>query len=195
MRQRMPPATSTTRWRDQSIIPGDYEDLASLVKVARQARNRIVEFDWVFTLDDLRHLRRAVYEWGSVATGRYRCFDARVLAAIDEVLHWAGTLPTLVEPKGSQGTDCSVSCVEDRGLFRLRGHASFDIVFGYGSAGVGQGVTGSVHLGTTAQETLANAVGMLDWDLCRLQEARFQPVRNALYGLRLGLCCADGSTC
>lgn len=32
---------------------------------------------------------------------------------------------------------------------------------------------------------LSNSVGMLNWDLHRLQEERFRSVRNALYGLRL----------
>ena len=72
----MAAATSTTRWRDEPIVPQDYEDVAALIRVARQARGRIVEFDWAFTRDDLWRLRRAVYEWGSGVVGRYKCFDA-----------------------------------------------------------------------------------------------------------------------
>lgn len=178
-------AVSTTRWRDQPIIPKDWEDVASLVKVAREVRDRIVEFDWAFTRGDLRSLRRGVYEWGIRTVGRYKCFDARVLAAVNEALGETDTTFVLQEPKNSQGSDCNASCVGDGDLFRLRGHAPFDIVFGYGSAGVGQNLAGSALLGPTVQKTLTDAVGMLDWDLRRLQEERFRPVRNALYGLRL----------
>jgi hypothetical protein len=173
----------TTRWRDEPIVPPDYDDLYGLLKIAGLARERMVEFDWGFSREDLQHLRRAVYEWGTLDKGRYKCFDARVLAAIDKALGQTGTLLSLVEPKSAQSTDCSVSCVEDGDRFRLRGHASFDIVFGYGMAGVGQSIPGSVHLGPMAQATLANAVGTLGWDLQRLQEARFQSVRNKLYGM------------
>ncbi len=67
---------STTRWRDNPMIPQGYDDLASLVKLARKARGRIVEFDWVFTQDDLMRLRSAVHEWGTNVVGRYKCFDA-----------------------------------------------------------------------------------------------------------------------
>jgi len=64
---------SATRWRDQPVIPAaaDYQDIASLVKLARKARRRIVEFEWVFTREDVLSLRRAVCEgsaWSSVAT-------------------------------------------------------------------------------------------------------------------------------
>lgn len=79
----MPAAISTTRWRDQPIVPNDYEDVPALVKLARRARGLVVEFDWAFSRDDLQRLRRAVYEWGSGVRGAYRCFDARVPAAIN----------------------------------------------------------------------------------------------------------------
>lgn len=181
----MPAATSTTRWRDKAIVPEDYEDVATLIRVARKARGRIVEFDWAFTRDDLRRLRRAVYEWGSEVVGRYKCFDARVLAAINDALGETDTIFVLNEPKNSDGVDCKVSCVGDGDCFRLLGHAPFDIVFGYGSAGIKQDPVVSVRLGPTARETLADAVGMLGWDLRRLQEKRFRPVKNVLYGLRV----------
>jgi len=181
----MPAATSTTRWRDKPIVPEDYEDVATVVRVARKARGRIVEFDWVFTRDDLEGLRRAVYEWGSPVVGRYKCFAARVLAAINDAIGDTNSIFILNEPKNSALTDCKASCVGDGDFYRLHGHAPFDIVFGYGSAGVDQSATGSVHLGPTARETLAAAVGMLGWDLRRLQESRLEPVKNVLYGLRM----------
>jgi hypothetical protein len=39
------PTNGTARWRNQPIVPKDYEDIANLIKVAREARHRIVEFD------------------------------------------------------------------------------------------------------------------------------------------------------
>jgi hypothetical protein len=56
---------STSTWRDKRIAPEDYEDVARQVAVARKARGRMVDFDWLFTRDDLLRLRHAVYEWGS----------------------------------------------------------------------------------------------------------------------------------
>jgi len=181
----MPIATSTTHWRSKPIVPENYEDIATLVRIARKARGRIVEFDWAFTREDLLRLRRAVYGWGSKVVGRYKCFDARVLTAINNALGDMDTVLVLNEPKNSAGTECKVLCVADGDCFRLQGHAPFDIVFGYGSAGIGQDPVANARLGSTVQEMLANAVGMLGWDLHRLQEKRFQPVKNALYGLRV----------
>jgi len=40
-------------------------------------------------------------------------------------------------------------------------------------------------LGPSVQETPANAVGMLGWDLRLLQQGRYKPVQNALYGISL----------
>ena len=145
-----------------------------------------MEFDWVFTRDDLEGLRRAVYEWGSPCVGRYKCFDARVLAAINDAIGDTNSIFVLNEPKNSVQTNCKASCDGVGDLYRLHGHVPFDIVFGYGRTGVDYKVTGSVHLGPTARETLATAVGMLGWDLRRLQEERFRPVRNVLYGFTIG---------
>ena len=104
------------------------------------------------------------------------------LAAINRALDDTDTVFILNEPKNAW-TDCGASCVREGDVFRLRGHAPFDIVFGYGSAGLD--AAWSAQLGPTARETLATAVGMLDWDLHSLREERCRPVRNALYGLRL----------
>ena len=126
-----------------------------------------------------------MYEWGSAVVGRSKCFDARVLAGINDAIGEANSIFVLTEPKYSQGMPCEASCVAEGEVFRLRGHAPFDIIFGYGSAGVGQNPW-SAHLGPTAQATLANAVALLGWDLRRLQEEGFRPVRNVLYGFPVG---------
>ncbi len=116
---------STTRWRDEPVIPSpaDYEDIASLVKLARKARGRIVEFEWVFTREDLLSLRRAAYEWGSASVGVYRCRSARVLAAINDALGDAHSIYVLTEPKNAQGMKFAVSWTRDGDVFRLSGHA------------------------------------------------------------------------
>lgn len=176
---------STSHWRDEPIVLKNYEDIAGLVRVARTARDRIVEFDWFFKREDLLCLRRAVYEWGSPVVGRYKCFDARVLAAINEAIHETSTIYVLTEPVSSRLTDSRVLCAGDSDSYRLQGHASFDVVFAYGSAGIDPSLTGSMHLSATARTILADSVGMLGWDLRCLQEERFRPVRNALYGLPL----------
>src|SRR5216110_297870 len=118
---------STTRWRDEPILPKDYDDIAALVKIARKARNRTVEFDWAFTQEGVRHLRRAAYEWGSHVQGGYKAFDARVLAAINAALGETDSVFVLNAPKGTQGMNCAVAFVRDGNMFRLRGHATFDI--------------------------------------------------------------------
>lgn len=178
----MPADTSKTRWRDQRIAPTDYEDVAALVKLARQARGQVVDFDWTFSGDDLEQLRRAVYEWGSRVQGRYKCFDARVLAAINLTLGEADTVFVLSVPRGSAGLDCAVACVPDGNGFRLLGHAPFDLVFGYGEACVQESGRGRSFLGPAVRETLATSVGTLGWDLRRLQDTSLRQVWNAIYG-------------
>jgi len=178
----MPADTSTTRWRDQRIVPTDYEDVAALVKLARQARRQVVDFSWTFSRDDLEHSRRAVYEWGSRVQGRYKCFDARVLKAINLALGETSTVFVLSEPRGSTGLDCVVECVPDAEGFRLRGHAPFDLVFGYGEACVQESGRGRAFLGPAVRETLATSVGTLGWDLRRLQDPSLRQAWNAIYG-------------
>lgn len=181
----MPTPTSTARWRRQPVVPANYDDVAHLVALAREARERTVDFDFVFSRLDLLSLRRAAYEWGAPVRGRYKTFDAQVLAAINQALGDPDSLFSLTAPQNTAPTDHTVSCVPSEAGFRLFGHASFDVVFGYGIAGVDQNAPGSVHLQPFARQELAIAVGMLGWDLRLLQEERYRPVRNALYGLPL----------
>ena len=134
------------------------------------------------TLQNQREIKPSSLFWKVYGT-TVKCFDARVLGAINSALGDADSIFVLKEPKKNRGVDFNVSCVGDGDTFRLQGHAPFDIIFGYGCAGIGLDMLGSVHLGPTVQEILAGSVGMLGWDLRRLQEERLQPVRNALYGL------------
>jgi hypothetical protein len=183
--ETMPAAISTARWRDQPVVPADYEDVPALVKLAREARGQVVEFDWAFGRDDLQRLRRAVFEWGSVAQGRYKRFDARMLEAINLALGETDTVLVLNEPAGAGGPDCTVTCLPDGDGFRLRGRATFDIAFGWGAAAVTQSGPGRAFLGSSVRAQLADSVGTLGWDLRRLQDKSFDPVWNALYGLPL----------
>jgi hypothetical protein len=99
-----------TAWRDKPVVPADYENLAELVALARRAREAVVMFDWPFTELGLRALQRAVYEWGTPIRGRYRVFDARVLAAINAALAEPNSIYMLSEPK-DDSVVAEVSCV------------------------------------------------------------------------------------
>ncbi len=175
--------TSTCTWRDPAVIPENYEDVARVVAVARKARGRVVNFDWHFAIEDLRQFRRGVYEWGRRSAGQYKCFDARVLSAINGALNDRDSTFELREANSELLKNCAVSCVVDGGTSRLQGHAPFDVILAYGLAGLDPNVVGHAHLGTSVQATVVEAVGMLNWDLATLRGARLQPVRNVLYGL------------
>jgi hypothetical protein len=181
----MSEAISTARWRDHPLVPADYEDVPALVRLAHIARGQVVEFDWAFGRDDLQGLRRAVFEWGSPVRGRYKRFDARMLAAMNVALGETDTVLVLSEPAGSVGPDCAVECLRDGDGFRLRGSVTFDIALGWGVTGVQESGPGRAFLGSAVRATLADSVAMLGWDLRRLQDKSFDPVWNALYGLPL----------
>lgn len=173
----------TTSWRNDEIVPKGYDDIRILVRDVRDARDEIVEFDWGFCQEDLRRVRQAVHNWGLPVQGRFKRFDARVLAAINAALGEADSVFVLNEPANAAGPDSAVSCVVHDGLFRLCGHASFDVVLGYGLAAVSDDPETAARLGEEARGTIATAVGMLGWDLSRLSEERLRPARNALVGL------------
>ena len=96
-------ASITTAWRDEPLLPGKDDDLATLVRKARAARGRTVGFDWRLSPEELRCLRQAVHHWGSTVRGRYKLFDARVLAAINAALDEPDSAYVLVEPRASDG--------------------------------------------------------------------------------------------
>jgi hypothetical protein len=174
-------APSWARWRDEPIVPSTYDDLVALVKLARRVRNHVVEFEWVFEEEDLRRLRSAVFHWSTGTRGRFKCFDARVLRAINDALGEEDTVFALEEPRGVADLEAAVSCERAGSAFRLRGHATFDVVFGYGTPGTAP----DVRLGPVAAATLVEAVGQLGWDLSRFADPRLNPARNALFGLPL----------
>src|SRR5262245_60939627 len=125
--------TGTTAWGDEPILPTDYDNLSDLVMLGRRARRLSVMFDWWFSESGLRGLQKAVYEWGTSIKGRYRVFDARVLAAINAALGDANSVYALNEPRGGSVV-AEVSCVFDAGMFRLHGRTTFDVIFVYVSA-------------------------------------------------------------
>jgi hypothetical protein len=179
----MPIPQSTTRWRGEPVLPQDYDDVWALVSTAREARYQEVDFDWAFTEEGLRALQRAVLEWGTRVNGRFRRFDARVLSAVQQALGEPVTAFYLSEPKTASGAGFLVLGSREGDLFRLSGHASFDVVFGYGRAAVGLPFPESVYLDESARSTLAEVVGMLGWDLARLNQDQYRPAINALFGL------------
>jgi hypothetical protein len=174
----------STTWRDVAVKPETYSDLAALVQTARKARGRIVDFDWPIGADDLPSLRRAVYEWGCRYAGRYRCFDARMLKAINDALHEPNSALQLTEPRRAFLPEAAVVCDREGDRFRLRGHAPFDVVFAYGSAGVDEAVPEAAHLSDALRAMLRAAVESLGWDIVRLQRNEYLAVRNILYGNR-----------
>lgn len=175
--------SSVARWRDEPVVPNT-SDVASLVKLARKARGRLVEFEWSFGHDDLRSVRRAVYEWGTPIVGRYKVFDARVLNAINLALGEPDSHLALKEPKVGRATDCTVTCVRHGDVFRLHGHGPFDCVIGYGIAASER--RWKSWLGPKAADTLLSSVSTLGWDTRVFQEDRFRPVRNVLFGFPVG---------
>ena len=174
---------SSTTWRDTPLVPSGYDDVAALVKLARRARYGVVDFDWVFTEPELRELREAVHHWGSNVVGRYKCFDARVLAAVSDALGEHDTVFFLSEPKSMADLDCRVACGLDGDAYHLRGHAAFDLAYGYGHTAV-QGL--NPRLGASTAAKLAATVGSLGWDLERLKDRRLTPVTNVIFGFSVG---------
>lgn len=179
--------TDTTTWRDeaQRLVPQDYTDVAAMVGVARKVRNRAVDFDWSFLDEDLRALRRVAYDWACAEQGRYKCFDARVMSAINAALGEPDSRYSVNEPKSAQGMDCVVACELVDGRFRLYGHAPFDVVFGY-VRGIGPSAAARGSLGARTCATIENAARSLGWDPDRLTDTRVGPFWNALFGLAVG---------
>jgi hypothetical protein len=69
----------------------------------------MVEFTWVFSAPDLANWREVVFKWGNAVVGRYRCFGARLLAAINCALDEPTSQYQLAEPRGTETMDGVVS--------------------------------------------------------------------------------------
>src|SRR3954470_6819486 len=108
---------SSSEWRDTAVVPESYDDAALLVGLARDARMKMVDFDWYFSEEEMRRLQRVVYERGRAYTGRFRLFNARMLAAIREALGDQNTIPVLREP-ARVTLEAEVKCERLNGVFR-----------------------------------------------------------------------------
>lgn len=173
----------TTSWRSGKVVPTSYDDLRAVCALARRARNGVADFDWYFTHDELVRLREAAHAWGRGVVGRFKAFDARVLAAVNDGLREPLSSLVLAEPSNAAGYDARVSCVPSGDGFRLHGHATFDVIFGYGFAGFTDDHGIRARLGTSLPDKLAKAVGTLGWDLVKLAEPPMRPVVRTIYGL------------
>lgn len=175
-----------TTWRDERLVPRDYDDVANLVSVAREVGNRVVEFDRSFAPEDLRSFRVVATGWGRKYQGRYRCFAARVVAAINAALDDPHSVYCVNEPQGAKGLDCLVRCKARDGCLRLHGHAPFNVIFGYVHAVTVDDPASRSRLGGAGCATIENAARALGWDPERLAEGRLRPFWNALFGFALG---------
>jgi len=175
------PVPSHVRWCSKPVAPDSYDDVAALVRLARKARSGVVEFDWVFSEADLRRLQRCVSGWSSGVVGRYRCFDARVLAAIASGLREPDTALLVIESRNSEGRDDQVACTREGDMYHLRGRATFDLVYRYALSPDDEWAK---RLGETARRSIADTVGRLGWDRDRLSNPRFRAVVNVMFGNR-----------
>ncbi|MEZ5288336.1 MAG: hypothetical protein R2712_26740 [Vicinamibacterales bacterium] len=171
---------STSRWTGDPLHPQNYDDLPQLVKLARKGRNREVEFQWALTPDALRSLRRALFEAAAGYVGRYRAFDALLLSVANQALGEDDSLMAIpISGKLSAG---EATCEAIAGGYRLSGRTTFDVFVGHGSGGFSADPW-TQYLSPEARAALAQSIAPLGWDVARLQEARYRPVLNALYGM------------
>jgi hypothetical protein len=73
-------------WEDEPFHPAGDEDIPALVRLARRARGRRVTFTWHVHRGEVEALSRAIREWTTKTSGRYRAFDAQMLAALGAAL-------------------------------------------------------------------------------------------------------------
>lgn len=173
-----------TRWRKEPVIPDNYEDLPSLLRLAKRLRNEIIEFDWVFNKEEIIKLRRAVFEVGSLMVKRYKCFYSRVLAAINSALDKEERLFELAEPKGYEQFDCQVRCSREGNIFHLQGHATFDLIFALAQGGAVSNSVENSFLDEHIKEKLVENMRALGWDTKVLIDSRYDAFRTKLYGMQ-----------
>lgn len=168
-------------WMDEKVTPTTYE-LVELVRLARRARSRGVRFDWDLDSEELVALRRAIREWITKETGRFRAFDERMLAALDTALGER-------EPPTGHALEDEIGSVilaEHAGTYRVTGTTTFDVVFGYANTGVTLTMPGAIHLTEAMRSELVRGFTTLGWDVGTLAQGQYKSVRNAVYGLALG---------
>ena len=170
----------TAQWRGDPVVPDSYDDVAALVSLARKARKELVDFDWLLTRDEITRLREAVHSWGVTVRGRYKKFDAQVLAAINEVLEEPDSAYTLSIPKGTEW-DSEVRALREGDNYRLSGHAGFDVVFGYSWVDQ-EPEKPDVRLGLDLARKLGDMATQLGWGGSELKSPKLQPAVNALFG-------------
>ena len=174
-------------WRDKPVRPGPADDIGALVALARKARAQLVDFDWVLSAQELRRLREAVHSWGVPVRGRYKRFDAQILAAINEALGEPNSAYSLPIPKDSVDIESFVNASAAGEDFRLQGCTSPDVIFGYSSADANPSFAEQMRriLGDDLLKKLKNLGAQLGWDVERFREPNMAPVVNALYNLPL----------
>lgn len=171
----------TSRWAGKPVPAPDYEDLPRLARAARKARSSRVEFEWMFTDDEIRSLRSAIVDSLSSSVGRYRAFNALVLAAINVALKDPNSLYAIPIPKDANRFG-EVGCRRNSTGFHVVGVTTFDIFFEHSARGVlDQPRTPFLLPG--AKAILLEAIAPLGWDVPRLCQPDMAPIRNALYGM------------
>lgn len=176
-------ARNSSRWIDEPLLPNGYEDLAYLLKLARKVRNRRIEFTWTLSPDDLRSLRRGLFESAGSYAGRYRAYDGLLLAAINQALderHSSLSIPVSASAS-SAGT---VACEPVDGDFRVVGTTTFDIFFGHASGAFTEDPW-TTYLSAGVKSALAKSIAPLGWDVELLNSQKYRPARNGLYGMPL----------
>ncbi|MCG8554464.1 MAG: hypothetical protein MJD61_04120 [Proteobacteria bacterium] len=173
----------STKWRSEPLVPTSYDDVATVAKLARRARNLAVDFEWELSRDEMERLREAVHSWGSVVRGKYKGFDSQVLDAINAALGEPDAIYRLDAPKGADPADSNVEAMSTGAGFRVRGHATFDLIFGYARAGLESKYR--IRLGDALCAKLEKSIEPLGWSMEQLSRRELQPVVNVLFGLAL----------
>lgn len=169
------------RWRETPLPLTSLEDVPACIELAKKARGAVLDFEWTLDRASVERLRDAVHAWGAGVRGRYRRFDARVLAAIADALGEYETVYRLSAPSSGDDGSSHVTCAQAGEAFRLSGHVGADVLLGYCLGGW----KGRARLGDELVEAFQAAGRELGWDAGPLNEPRMQAVLNALYGFPL----------
>lgn len=152
-----------------------------MARTARKARASRVEFEWMFTPEELDSFRSAIFISAVNTVGRYRAFDAMLLRAINIAIGEPSSSLAFPVPKDVDQLG-SVSCSPESTGYRIAGSTTFDIFFGHSAGGV-SGEPWTRDLLPGAKAVLLEAIKPLGWDVERLCQPDMKPIRNALYGM------------